>query len=1042
MGTARQCPLKVDAYETPEIIQEFESIVVWMKSQSSETLGFEPNEVTASMLARLTGELNVFQEMNLGKNSPIESRIMTKLPQSVFRNKSPQGALCKLLCLCMQLKNQMSWRRLDVLNPDRKETVMSLLLDADKTLKTKGLVSTKKIFFSRSVPPSSVPKLKSIVQKHGGLCNPYHEPDIDSPSESEDQSNEEYCRVTAKKDDKVFVHWWYYPDSYDSWIPASEVEGSEVEEQPPEGPWHVQVRFILDLEKFNEWPNEFDYEVPEDMITRTIADNKRTSELKRHQEVDNVSSFEAQADNIEVVKRRKVELASKDTASARFEKEDMQVPNNTRRPEETTGISNSVASQDKKQVEDNIVVDKTFTEKSDSVKTGQTEESHAETGERENANAILNMQVENVSEIASEAVQKAKERNDTNNEDEESFSQSISKSQVKSEKESDNNVPDSGNLIAVLPEEPVTLPSYSRWFRMDSIHDIEKKALEEFFSGQYPSKTPEVYMQYRNFMVQSWRADPKYYLTVTAVRRHLAGDACAIMRIHAFLEHWGLINFSVDASMRPSATNFSSPPVMPLASHGTVTTGIPRLLFFDDGSHPDLLERSVDYRLPEAQMTRRELYATAAAVTYRCDACGSDCSKLRYHCINHADMDLCPTCFSEGKYPSEFTSDQFVPMKSVAEGITGDERWSENETFLLLEALEMYGENWDAVAEHVGTKSKEACVLQFIRLPIEDEFLDEQLGNDYRLAADGKEDLESFVGEPLPFADTANPIMAQIAFLTSMVSPEVASAAAQAALATLMKKNEVKRSSERLVRKSASETVAAEMNCSQSASMKKEDVAVMNESKEDNVSSSKKQTDLQVDAASVQAAAAVALAAAGARGKLLADEASREIERLFAVALEAKLKMLDMKMDYFDELEALTRREREKLERFHLQVIADRLSLAFSKVSGKLPESSSIFKVSNGEVKEECPFVPPESPTEVIPSTCFEKGPRRSEMYSALHRSEYVGSNDMEQNTTADSFLIEENLSWNTLPTIQGDNLSNDIYHQTFEDNSPRNFEG
>jgi hypothetical protein len=26
----------------------------------------------------------------------------------------------------------------------------------------------------------------------------------------------------------------------------------------------------------------------------------------------------------------------------------------------------------------------------------------------------------------------------------------------------------------------------------------------------------------------------------------LAGDACGIMRIHHFLEHWGIINFSID----------------------------------------------------------------------------------------------------------------------------------------------------------------------------------------------------------------------------------------------------------------------------------------------------------------------------------------------------------------------------------------------------------------------------------------------------------------------------------------------------------------
>lgn len=35
---------------------------------------------------------------------------------------------------------------------------------------------------------------------------------------------------------------------------------------------------------------------------------------------------------------------------------------------------------------------------------------------------------------------------------------------------------------------------------------------------------------------------------------------------------------------------------------------------------------------------------------------------------------------------------------------------------------------------------------------------------------------------PLPFSDAGNPVMAQIAFLTAMVSPRIAAAAAQRAL--------------------------------------------------------------------------------------------------------------------------------------------------------------------------------------------------------------------------------------------------------------------
>lgn len=91
----------------------------------------------------------------------------------------------------------------------------------------------------------------------------------------------------------------------------------------------------------------------------------------------------------------------------------------------------------------------------------------------------------------------------------------------------------------------IIVPSYSQWFDMNSIDIKEKRALPEFFNGRNRSKTPAVYKDYRDFMINTYRLNPFEYLTVTACRRNLAGDVCAIMRVHAFLEQWGLINFQV-----------------------------------------------------------------------------------------------------------------------------------------------------------------------------------------------------------------------------------------------------------------------------------------------------------------------------------------------------------------------------------------------------------------------------------------------------------------------------------------------------------------
>lgn len=94
----------------------------------------------------------------------------------------------------------------------------------------------------------------------------------------------------------------------------------------------------------------------------------------------------------------------------------------------------------------------------------------------------------------------------------------------------------------------VVIPSYTAWFDMSKINKVEERALPEFFNSRNRSKTPAIYKDYRDFMINTYRLRPRDYLTVTACRRNLAGDVCAIMRVHAFLEQWGLINYQVSLS--------------------------------------------------------------------------------------------------------------------------------------------------------------------------------------------------------------------------------------------------------------------------------------------------------------------------------------------------------------------------------------------------------------------------------------------------------------------------------------------------------------
>ena len=111
--------------------------------------------------------------------------------------------------------------------------------------------------------------------------------------------------------------------------------------------------------------------------------------------------------------------------------------------------------------------------------------------------------------------------------------------------------------------ENIYLPISSSWFNMDNIHEIEMKSNPEFFVGKYPTKTPQVYKKYRNFIINLYRENPSMYLSSKTCNKHLAGDTAAIMRIYSFLENWGLINFKSNLKFKPNfipkAFNFKSP---------------------------------------------------------------------------------------------------------------------------------------------------------------------------------------------------------------------------------------------------------------------------------------------------------------------------------------------------------------------------------------------------------------------------------------------------------------------------------------------------
>ena len=188
---------------------------------------------------------------------------------------------------------------------------------------------------------------------------------------------------------------------------------------------------------------------------------------------------------------------------------------------------------------------------------------------------------------------------------------------------------------------------------------VEQEALPEFFCGKYPSKTPRVYMEYRNFIIELYRANPTMYLSATTCRRHLQGDVNAVMRVHAFLEKYGIINFNQYGPLGPyekphnihqlKESNYDRLHINLANRHALVKSErefTPNLYLKDQQSN--LAVAKVE---PTEDVVRKVNLAT---LKFRplCAYSGAPCG-MRWYRQQKKDDNTEPLCFSEAAYASD-----------------------------------------------------------------------------------------------------------------------------------------------------------------------------------------------------------------------------------------------------------------------------------------------------------------------------------------------------------------------------------------------------
>ena len=347
----------------------------------------------------------------------------------------------------------------------------------------------------------------------------------------------------------------------------------------------------------------------------------------------------------------------------------------------------------------------------------------------------------------------------------------------------------------------------------------------------------------------------------------------------------------------------------------------------------------------ELPMKQIEDIAKESKKPVYCFACATDCTRIRYHYAkthkpsrgkeDHVDFDICPTCYINQKYSDATQAIDFVKIEDPNYSTVPDKDapWTEDELLLLLEGLEIYDDNWNKIADHVGSRTREECVVKFLQLEIEDKYLEPEVNGhpSYGVLDSGR----------VPFSQKDNPVMSVIAFLAGLSEPAAAAAAAGRSVKE-MEKSYMKRlnlhgaggQGDKAKDKDAMKT---------EDSMEVDNVASpqANSTNQIAISSQEKQQDPAAFAATT------AFAASAARAAALASNEEREMTRLVSAAVNTTLQKLELKLQQFSEMESMLQAERRELERGRQQLFLDRL--AFRKRVAETQEALRMASLKGGE---------------------------------------------------------------------------------------------
>lgn len=691
-----------------------------------------------------------------------------KLKHSLWWDTRPKGALFVIMKAYLVQKRDGGLNR-DLNTLEGCEEFEEFMLGVKNDLRESGMLKFVKIFVPNELPNAS--QLKKIAREMNavlaisplddGLSHVLRseETSFDCGDEAGFWRITETSRGGMSSKTEQRLHFWFYPDSYDTWYSDSSISGKGKAPWPVtkskfvaddfKGPHCVGLRWLEDSHKFNEWMNELDYEfdVAQDLgATRYPWDSRAADSVKRIKvdlnspDVEILSTEGVERIDERVTKRQVIQPHPMIAALA-------------------SQVDGALVEQD--EVTKDFLLAKSL--RIENISAGQLPQDATPVCTTSGAAAEKSVQEHRIPTHSAWFAWKS--------------IHSIEKEALPCFFEDDTCANADEKYIEYRNSMMRTFRSKGKFVTFEDVTtNIEGGKIEDL-------------TRLFNFLEEWGLINWKFSAGRDVFRLHIA-PVSGLPRVTS----------ASDGTLTVQAPDLANPGKLYQFREILATTAL--------GSHAFC--HAIEAR-PDAPFERRSLDALFATLhslhrgkvkfEFACNACGDTLiGQVFYHAIFIDHFNICVRCYRAGLYPEAQSSGDFVKAlypnldEPQVDRMEVDEEWSAQEISALLEAIPRNPNeepNWSEIASSVGSKNEEECLKFFVRMPIVDDHIAE-MERSVRNAPSGvlvDEDQGALLpsAADAPFAFSQNPTMSQLEFLASMVSPRVAAAAAKCALEIFVK---------------------------------------------------------------------------------------------------------------------------------------------------------------------------------------------------------------------------------------------------------------